>query len=76
MAVLLASEYTDFNSLKEILEVTDGNLASHLKTLERNGYITVQKEFLERKSNTKYFVTSEGKEAFIKHINAIEQLIR
>jgi len=58
------------------LEVTDGNLASHLKSLENNEYINFKKEFLGRKPNTKYSATLKGREAFTKHIKAIERLIK
>ncbi len=76
MSALVVNDSLDFNTLKNLLDVTDGNLASHLKSLEGCKYITVKKEFVERKPNTSYAVTSEGKEAFIKHIKAIEQLIK
>jgi len=76
MSALVVNEYLDFNHLKELLDVTDGNLASHLKSLEKKGYVTISKEFLNRKPNTKYFVTLAGKEAFTKHIRAIEKLLR
>lgn len=76
MSALVVNEHMDFNTLKELLEVTDGNLASHLKSLEKASYITFKKEFLGRKPNTKYMATSEGREAFKKHIRAIEQLLK
>jgi len=76
MSALVVNEYFDFNSLKELLEVTDGNLASHLKSLEKSKFVTFKKEFLGRKPNTKYSATEEGLEAFKKHIKAIEQLIK
>lgn len=76
MSALVVNEYLDFNGLKGLLGVTDGNLASHLKSLEKNEYIRVQKEFMDRKPNTKYSVTEEGKLAFSKHIKAIEQLLK
>jgi DNA-binding MarR family transcriptional regulator len=76
MSALLVNDFLDFNALKEILDATDGNLASHLKTLEKEGYITFTKEFLDRKPNTKYKVTASGKEAFIKHLKAIENLLK
>ncbi|MCB0505690.1 MAG: transcriptional regulator [Cyclobacteriaceae bacterium] len=75
MSALMVNDYLDFNTLKELLDVTDGNLASHLRSLENSGYVTFKKEFLERKPNTRYSVTEEGKKAFIKHIKAIEQLL-
>jgi DNA-binding HxlR family transcriptional regulator len=65
----------DFNSLKELLDVTDGNLASHLKSLEKVKYIEVKKEFIDRKPNTKYLATEEGRVAFKKHVLAIEKLL-
>ena len=76
MAALVVNDYLDFNALKDLLEVTDGNLASHLKSLEKIDYITFKKEFLDRKPNTKYSATTEGKEAFTKHIKAIEKLLK
>ena len=76
MSALTVNEYLDFNSLKELLEVTDGNLASHLKSLEKSTYITYKKEFMGRKPNTKYSATNEGRKAFKKHIKAIEQLLK
>ncbi len=76
MSALMVNETMDFNSLKGLLDVTDGNLATHLKSLESSLYITVQKEFIERKPNTKYKITEDGKDAFIRHIKAIEQLLR
>ncbi|NLR89840.1 MULTISPECIES: winged helix-turn-helix domain-containing protein [Flammeovirga] len=76
MAALVVNEYLDFNSLKELLGVTDGNLASHLKSLEKSEFVSVRKEFLNRKPNTKYSATEEGKTAFTKHIKAIESLLK
>ena len=75
MSALMANDYVDFNTLKELLGATDGNLASHLKTLEGEAYISVKKEFVGRKPNTKYSVTKLGAEEFRKHIDALEQLI-
>lgn len=75
MSALLVNDYLDFNSLKELLDVTDGNLASHLKSLETKNYISFKKEFLNRKSHTKYSATEEGKLAFKLHIKAIEKLL-
>jgi DNA-binding HxlR family transcriptional regulator len=76
MSALMVNDFLDFNSLKELLQVTDGNLASHLKSLENSEYIIVQKEFQNRKPNTKYLATSVGKLAFTKHIKAIELLLK
>jgi DNA-binding MarR family transcriptional regulator len=76
MAALMVNDSLDFNTLKELLGVTDGNLASHLKSLEKSKYIIFTKDFLNRKPNTNYSATSGGKQAFKKHINAIEQLLQ
>ena len=75
MSILVVNEYADFNTLKELLEVTDGNLASHLKALEKTDYIEIEKQFIGRKPNTKYSATRAGQKAFKDHIEAIERLI-
>jgi DNA-binding MarR family transcriptional regulator len=76
MSVLIVNENTDFNSLKEMLEVTDGNLASHLSVLENNKYIKVNKKFIDKKPNTTYSVTPAGRKAFAEHLDALEKLIK
>jgi DNA-binding MarR family transcriptional regulator len=76
MSVLAANERYDFNSLKDLLNITDGNLASHLKALEKEEYIIVHKSFLGRKPNTNYVATDKGKKAFKDHLDTLEQLIK
>jgi DNA-binding HxlR family transcriptional regulator len=76
MSVLMVNEFYDFNSLKETLDVTDGNLASHLKALEEKGMIMVNKQFIGRKPNTSYSATEMGKAGFRQHLKALENLIR
>lgn len=76
MSALLVNEEMNFNQLKEVVGVTDGNLASHLKTLESNNYIKVEKGFLGRKTNTTYHVTRNGEKAFRAHLEALEQMIK
>jgi len=76
MSVLMVNDRYDFNSLKELLDTSDGNLASHLKGLEKEEYITVNKSFLGRKPNTNYEATEKGKIAFKQHLDALEQLIK
>ncbi len=76
MSILMVNEYADFNTLKELLGVTDGNLASHAKALEAEGYITVEKQFIGKKPNTRYIATKEGRKAFKEHIDALEKLIQ
>ncbi|MBN3583298.1 transcriptional regulator [Algoriphagus aestuarii] len=76
MSILMVNEEYDFNSFKEILEVTDGNLASHLKNLEKQEYIEVNKSFVGRKPLTTYSATSTGKKAFQDHLEFLENLIK
>ena len=76
MSVLVANDSYDFNSLKEVIGITDGNLASHMKALEREKYISVNKLFLDRKPNTKYKATERGRLVFKKHLDGLEQVIR
>jgi len=76
MSALAVNETLDFTALKEYLDVTDGNLASHLKALEKENFIDVKKSFVDRKPNTKYIMTKQGKKAFEEHITALEKLIR
>lgn len=76
MSALAVNDGYDFSSLKEFLDVTDGNLASHLKALEKEGFIGVEKSFVDRKPNTRYSITREGRQAFEEHVQALEKLIR
>ncbi len=76
MSALLVNADVSFNDLKELIEVTDGNLASHLKTLEEAVYVKVTKGFVGRKTNTTYTVTRAGEKAFKQHLLALEQMIR
>lgn len=76
MSVLSVNDGLDFNALKEYLDVTDGNLASHLKGLEKEAFIEVEKTFVGRKPNTRYHLTKAGKKAFNDHLKALEKLIR
>lgn len=76
MSALAVNDMLDFTSLKEYLDVTDGNLASHLKALEKEDFIGVKKSFVKRKPNTKYSITKGGKKAFEEHISALEDLIK
>lgn len=75
MSALMVNESIDFSTFKELLGVTDGNLASHLKSLEKEEYILIEKQFIGRKPNTKYSITKLGKLEFKKHISALEKLI-
>jgi DNA-binding MarR family transcriptional regulator len=76
MSALMVNAQVSFNELKELINVTDGNLASHLKALEENGYVKVNKGFVGRKTNTTYMVTKAGEKAFRLHLDALEQMIK
>lgn len=76
MAILSVNDSIDFNALKEELNLTDGNLASHITALEKNQYIQVRKEFVGKKPRTTYNITSLGKLEFEKHLAALEKLLK
>ena len=76
MSILVVNDEVNFNDLKQMMSVTDGNLATHLVTLEENGFIKVHKGFIGRKTNTTYSITKAGEKAFKDHIEALEQMIR
>ncbi|MGB4724718.1 MAG: transcriptional regulator [Sediminibacterium sp.] len=76
MSILMVNDQVDFTMLKELLQITDGNIASHISGLEKLGYVSVTKQFVGKKPNTSYAATIAGKEAFTKHIQALEQLIQ
>ena len=75
MSALMVNDTIDFNTLKELLELTDGNLASHLKALEQQKIIVVSKQFIGRKPSTTYNATENGRNLFRQHLNALEELI-
>ncbi|OJV55502.1 MAG: transcriptional regulator [Bacteroidetes bacterium 43-16] len=76
MSALIVNESINFNELKTLMDATDGNLASHLKTLEEHAFIRVEKGFIGRKTNTTYSITAEGESAFRSHIQALEKIIK
>ncbi|HTF28094.1 MAG TPA: transcriptional regulator [Flavitalea sp.] len=76
MSILIVNSEVSFNDLKEMMQVTDGNLASHMINLEENGYIKVHKGFIGRKTNTTYSITRAGEKAFKDHIEALENMIK
>ena len=76
MSTLMVNDQINFNDLKQLIDVTDGNLASHIKALEECGYIKVNKGFIGRKTNTTYVVTKAGQKAFHQHLSALEKMIK
>ena len=75
MSVLMVNDWVDFTEMKNLLEITDGNLASHSTALEKSNYIEIKKEFIGKKPKTSYRVTQSGREAFAAHLNGLEKLI-
>jgi DNA-binding MarR family transcriptional regulator len=76
MSILIVNDKVEFSSLKEMLDITDGNLASHISALEKLAYIEVQKQFIGKKPNTTYSITRSGKKAFNEHLDALEKLLK
>jgi DNA-binding HxlR family transcriptional regulator len=76
MSALIVNDAMSFNELKALVDATDGNLATHLKTLEEQAYIRVQKGFIGRKTNTTYAITKAGEKAFRSHLDALEKIIK
>ncbi|MDD4992722.1 MAG: transcriptional regulator [Paludibacter sp.] len=76
MSILMVNDSVDFNTMKDLLELTDGNLASHIKALEGLEYIQSSKQFIGRKPNTRFLITELGRKSFRDHLNALENLIR
>jgi hypothetical protein len=76
MSVLMVNDKVDFNTMKDLLNLTDGNLASHITGLEKQGYIAINKQFVGKKPNTTFEATLEGKIAFKAHLDALEKLIK
>src|SRR5512136_1489354 len=79
MAALVALEpgnEVDFIYLRDLLEVTDGNLGAHLRKLEEAGYIAVNKVFIARKPRTFVSVTEAGRKVFQEHVAALEAILK
>lgn len=76
MSILVVNEYVDFNTLKEQLNISDGNIASHISALEKLKYIEVKKQFIGKRPNTSYKATSKGIKAFKNHLDTLEKLIK
>ncbi|MBI1305645.1 MAG: transcriptional regulator [Bacteroidetes bacterium] len=76
MSALMVNEWLDFNTLKDMLQVTDGNLSSHIQALEKEKFVEMKKEFVGRRPKTSFRVTKDGKKAFSLHLNALEQILK
>jgi predicted ArsR family transcriptional regulator len=76
MSLLVVQEQVDFGQIKEILQLSDGNLASHMVALEKIGFVEVRKQFIGKKPNTTYAITAQGRAAFLEHLTSLEKLIK
>ncbi|MEY3631483.1 MAG: hypothetical protein RL408_1037 [Bacteroidota bacterium] len=76
MSLLVVQEQVDFGQIKENLELSDGNLASHMAALEKIGFVEVRKQFIGKKPNTTYAITAQGRAAFLEHLTSLEKLIK
>jgi DNA-binding HxlR family transcriptional regulator len=76
MSVLMVNSWVDFGTMKEMLNITDGNLASHITALEKMDFVQVKKQFVGKKPNTSYAITKQGKKAFSEHLDALENLLK
>jgi DNA-binding MarR family transcriptional regulator len=76
MSILMVNDQVDFTMLKDLLDITDGNMASHISGLEKLGYLKVTKQFIGKKPNTSYAATESGKAAFTEHVKALEKLLQ
>lgn len=75
MSLLMIHDRMEFNALKELLDLTDGNLSSHLAKLEKSSYLAVHKKFVGKKPQSTYSATSKGKKAFREHLDGLERII-
>ncbi len=76
LVALESGEQIDFVHLRQILDLTDGNLGAHLSRLESAGYVKVEKTFIARKPRTFIKATGKGRDAFDEHITALKKIIR
>ena len=75
MSILSVNNWVSYKEIKDLLEVTDGNLASHIQSLEKINYLEIKKQFIGKKPLTTYKVTEMGKKAFENHIKGLEKLL-
>jgi len=76
MSLLMLSDDVDFSAMKDQLDVTDGNLSSHIAMLEKNRFVNVHKAFVGKMPRTTYAATREGRKAFVEHLDALEKIIK
>ena len=76
MSLLAASPQLSFTEMRDTLNMTDGNLTAHMRTLQEAGYASVTKEFQGGRPLTTYTLTAQGRKAFATYINLLEQIVQ
>ena len=76
MSALAASPELSFTELRDTLNMTDGNLTSHVRTLQEEGFIAISKSYEKNRPLTTCSLTTAGRKAFAEYINLLEQIVR
>ena len=76
MSALAASPELSFTELRDTLNMTDGNLTSHVRTLQEEGFIAIAKSYEKNRPLTTCSLTTAGRKAFAEYINLLEQIVR
>lgn len=76
MSMLAATPELSFTELRETLAMTDGNLTTHIRTLQQEGYLSVAKTYQNNRPLTTCTLTAAGRKAFAEYINLLEQIVR
>jgi DNA-binding MarR family transcriptional regulator len=76
LVTLQTGDEVEFTYLRDLLDVTDGNLGAHLRKLEEAGYIAINKVFVERKPHSYISATIEGRKVFTEHVAALEAVLK
>ena len=75
MSILSVNEWISYKEVKNLLDLTDGNLASHIQALEKINFLEIKKQFIGKKPLTTYRITEIGKNEFKDHVSGLEKLI-
>jgi DNA-binding MarR family transcriptional regulator len=76
MSLLAATPELSFTELRDELKMTDGNLTTHIRTLQEAGYLSVAKSFRKNRPHTACSLTPEGRKTFKEYINLLEEIVR
>jgi DNA-binding MarR family transcriptional regulator len=75
LSVLPPNAALEFTKLKELVSATDGNLGAHLDTLEKAGYVSIEKRFVGKKPQTRVKATADGRRAFASHVAYLRHIL-